>query len=477
MSDSSQHLWTARARETALRVNAGWFLHFLLLPVFGYGVAASALLLIARAQGWPLLPLAGVLAALLLATTVTVFVLARRRFFTLDDALVRLDAHARLDNRLTAAAAGVGDWPAFDEKADPGLGWRLRRIAAPFVAAALCLVGAALVPIPKSATANAGAIQEPSSWSQVDQWMNTLAEEKVVEEQDLKTFEEQLDALRRQPQQNWYTHSSLEAGDQLRDQARQAIQEFDRNLALAESAMNSAMSEQGLESGDLEDPDGARNASNKNPSGSQQNDPASGANKNGQKMSPAAQQALNEQWKKALEGLKSGALKLDAKTMSDLQKIDPSKLKLVDAKLIKGQLKKGSKACKNCALAQGKGDQECDLMMLVEGATQASCNKPGMGGVTRGRGDAPLTFNADEAQAGSSKTEGVSNQNYERATLGDTVGMQDGAHKVDENAYKGPAAGGTASQPGGAGETVWRTEALPEEQGALERYFKGEGGK
>ena len=39
----------------------------------------------------------------------------------------------------------------------------------------------------------------------------------------------------------------------------------------------------------------------------------------------------------------------------------------------------------------------------------ATCNKPGMGAPTRGRGDAPLTFNKDEENAKLNGQEGISN--------------------------------------------------------------------
>jgi hypothetical protein len=449
----------------AWHVNAGWWLHFLLVPFLALAVVFSALILIARSHGWAVRPVALAAAAFLFAAAIAVFLFARRKFFRTDDALVRIESNARLNSRLTSAAAGVGAWPEFDEKADAGLRWNFRRILLPLAGAAVCLVGSALVPVRRAGDGPAADIQEPSSWAQTQQWMDTLKQEEVVQPKDLEQLKEQLDTLRRQPKEQWYGHNSVEAGDQLRDQTQQGIQELDRNLALADSVMSQLM--KSLEESQAQ-PAGGKDADGKNtPNRGKEGDKQTAGG-----LDKATQEALQKQLQKALEGLKSGSLKLDAKTMSALSKIDPSKLKMIDAKQLKeckGKLSKGGKACAACL---GKGGKDAELAMLVESMSTANASgtKPGQGAPTRGRGDAPLTFNKEEENAKLNGQEGVSNPNMENASIGDTVAVKDSAHNVDPSQFKGAQAGGSA-QAGGAGEAVWKTEVLPEEQATLERYF------
>jgi hypothetical protein len=305
-------------------------------------------------------------------------------------------------------------------------------------------------------------MQAPTSWSQVEQWMENLKQEEAVQPQDLEQLKEQLDALKKQPKEQWYGHSSLEAGDQLRDQTQKGIQELDRNLALADSVLSQAMQ--------AADENAAANKDGKDGKEGQNGKDGKESQSGKSGLDKATQDALNKQWQKALEGLKSGSLKLDPKTMSALSKIDPSKLKMIDPKTLKeckGKLAKSGKACAACL---GKGGKDPKLAMLVESMTSSSCNKPGAGGPGGGGPAAPLTFSKDEEKTKLDGQEGVSNPNMENASLGDTVAVKDTAHNVDPKEYKGIQTGG-AAQAGGAGEAVWKTEVLPEEQAALERYF------
>lgn len=460
--------WLARARNVAWHVNAGWWLHFLLVPALVISGVFSALILIARAQAWPARPFAYAAAATLVFAALVVFFLARRRFFRPDDALVRIESHARLNNRLSCANAGVGAWPAFDGNAGAGLRWKFRRILMPLAASVVCLVGSALVPVPRANEGPSADMQEPTSWSQVDQWMDTLKQEEIVQPQDLDQLKEQLEALRRQPKEQWYGHSSLEAGDQLRDQTQKGIQELDRNLALADSVLSQLMkaaAESAMDGMGADDANDGKTGQNGKEAGT----------KKGEDLDKVAKEALSKEWQKALAGLKSGSLKLDPKTLSELSKIDPSKLKLIDPKQLKeckGRIGKGTNVC---AMCMGKGDKDPKFAMLVNAMTagDGACNNPGEGGISRGRGDAPLTFKKDETTAQLDGQEGVSNPNLENATIGDTIAVKDTSHDVDRTAFKGPQAGGTA-QAGGAGEAVWKTEVLPEEQAVLERYFREE---
>lgn len=470
VNNDSQKQWQARAKSVAWHVNTGWWLHFLLLPTLAISVLFSALILIARSQGWAARPFAIAGAALLFVSTIIVFLIARRKFFRVDDALVRIESNARLNNRLTSAAAGVGDWPEFDAKADAGLKWNFKRILIPLGVAMLCLAGSVLIPIKLTAEAATHDMQEPSAWTQTQQWMDALKHEDIVQPKELDAIKEQLEALRKQPKEDWYSHNSLEAGDQLRDQTRQGIQEFDRNLALADSVLNQLMKAQAEMNGaDGKDAKSANGDNNKSANGE------NGEKKNGDPKDPggldkATQEALQKQLQKAIEGLKSGSLKLDPKMLSSLSKIDPSKLKMIDPKQLKECKSCTGKGTNACAKCTGKGGKDAALAMLVESMTTASCNKPGMGAPTRGRGDAPLTFNKDEEKTALNGQEGLSNPNMENASIGDTIAVKDTAHHVDPSDFKGAQSGGSA-QAGGAGEAVWKTEVLPEEQAALERYF------
>jgi hypothetical protein len=68
------------------------------------------------------------------------------RFFSLRDALVRLEVSLQLHNRLTAADCGVGAWPAPATDARDGFRWRLAKIFVPVVTSVMLVWAASSVP-------------------------------------------------------------------------------------------------------------------------------------------------------------------------------------------------------------------------------------------------------------------------------------------------------------------------------------------
>ena len=98
-------------------------------------------------------------------------------------------------------------------------------------------------------------------------------------------------------------------------------------------------------------------------------------------------------------------------------------------------------------------------------------NGPGNGGISRGPGTAPLTLSDDENSFGTAKNEGVKNEDFSKAQLGTTLGIQDGKHEVDKTGTGTTAAGAVQNQ-GQGGEQVWRESLTPEEKSVLKRVFK-----
>lgn len=103
-------------------------------------------------------------------------------------------------------------------------------------------------------------------------------------------------------------------------------------------------------------------------------------------------------------------------------------------------------------------------------ALLAESQGPGRGGISRGPGPAPL-FLGDESNLGTSRIEGVQNQDFSKAALGGVLGIGQTEHKIDET-RKGPREAGAVKSVGQGGDTVWRESLMPEEKAVLKRYFK-----
>jgi len=60
--------------------------------------------------------------------------------------------------------------------------------------------------------------EPPVAWEQIESWLQTLEESGVVQAEALEKLRAQMDSLRRQPAEDWYSQASLEASDTLREQ-------------------------------------------------------------------------------------------------------------------------------------------------------------------------------------------------------------------------------------------------------------------
>lgn len=95
----------------------------------------------------------------------------------------------------------------------------------------------------------------------------------------------------------------------------------------------------------------------------------------------------------------------------------------------------------------------------------------GRGGLNRGPGTGPLTFEQKVTDLGTDRLEEIESRDLSRSLPGDHLGTRDIEHHL-EKAPEGPSAGGALAVPAGGGEAVWRDQLLPSEQKVLRRYFK-----
>jgi hypothetical protein len=302
-----ERYWIARARRLQLRVNVGWWLHYFLPASIAIGVIGAAAILIARKSGWSLGAIELAIEILFSAAAIGSFWLARGRFFSRRDALARLDLALGLFNRLTSASEGVGAWPPQRAGGDR-IRWRASLVMPPLLLAPLLLASAWWIPIAPAERTHSLATAEPIAWTEIEEILDELAqEESVVDEPSLEEWRERLEELREQPEERWFEHSSLEAGDHLRDQLDGALTKLEEDLQQAQDA--------------LEKRDG-------------------------------------EAWKQAMQDLELGKLK-----------VDPSLSRELKAEELEALKKAIEDGVKNVKLARGdtREGEESDLLLLVEG--------------------------------------------------------------------------------------------------------------
>ena len=353
---------------------------------------------------------------------------ARPGFFTPAEGMVRLESRLRLHNRLSAASAGVGEFPA-PQAAPDGYAFRWERIALPLAGAAALVLAAANVPLAKR-TAVYRPPATPVAWTQTAQWIDELKKTEALQEPALAQLRERLEQLQKQPAEDWYSQSSLEAGDSLHGQTQQSIEALQRDL---QSALGNLQSLERFSD----------------------------------QTSPAEMKSAHENLASALKGLALGNLPLSADLLSNLKAADLSNSKsLTPAQLekLKDRLKAGDKACQNCL---HPGEMEA---RLKNGEVASVTMRPG--GAGGGERSAPLTLNQKPMDLGSAAVAPVASNDLEHAMPGDLMGVGKGEHPVDQTKYAGPAPAGAIRSHGDGGEAVWRNDLTPNEREVLKNFFK-----
>lgn len=446
-SDPLQAIWTRRATTVARKINLAWWLEVLSMPLVTIGIIGSCVILLFRRElpttpTWQLALAATT--SVLLAALITWFI-ARRRFEKPEQALVRIEATMRLRNALSAARAGVVPWPQVPQHIDAGIDWHWRRVLAPPLAALTFLAAGLLIPIPPNNSDANTPPDQPLAWEKIDADLEHLAQEEVVDESDLQEMRKKLDELRAQEEEEWFSHSSLEATDNLKKEQSAAVEKLERELGLAARAL-----------GNLE-----RNA-------------------NG--MPAAEKERLLQQFDQALQGLRNGALKPNPQLLDQLQQLDPEqlgKLNPEELEQLQQNLKKAGQACKDC---QGGGTENewLDELLDNEGGEGSGRDQPGenpkgegpgKGGITRGPGHAPGVLGKEGDTLAGGELTGLESKDLSSSLPGDLLQLQDGEHDVDRTRVA-PSAGGQTRASGDGGDRVWKDALDPDEQKALKKFFE-----
>lgn len=430
--------WQSAVRSLARRVNLGWWLERWVGWVLAVALLGAVAVIFVR---WmPLIELRWVwiaLAASLVCCALIAWVTVRRRFESTAAARVRLEDALRLKTRLTAAEAGVGEWPAPVERIAWPVRWQWQRPLGVLGISAIMLALAAWVPISQRAVAKQRVIEKPSAVKEVEQWMQNLKQEQAAEEKSLDEVEKKIAEMLQRPAENWYEHGSLEAADNLKDQTAEMLRQLADNLADAERA-------------------------------------ASALKAAGDAMPQEAKDAVGKELANAAQGLRTGGIKPNEQLLKQLQQMAAAQgmgeLTKEQIEALAQQLKENAKA-----LAEAlKNSPELKLGECLGNCLKpGEGEKPGKGGINRGPGTAPLSFAKNETNLDTKKTEALQSQlDAQRLAPGDALGVSDGKHEVDKNAYNGPQQGGTIQNTGDGGAAVWQNSLLPSEREALKRYFK-----
>lgn len=452
-NSEQQRYWMQEAEKLSRKINLAWFLDGLAAPLMITAAVGSVLVLAARREFPQIHPaiLGGSIGLILLILAIVILARVWKRFEKPAQALVRIEASQQLNSALSTASQGIVPWPEVPPNISKSLRWHLPKTLTPPLAALILMAIGLLIPIKAKSPNDSQGLREPQAWSQLDSQLEQLTQDAMVDEKYIEETKERLNELRAQEEEQWFSHSSLEATDSLMESNQSSMQDLQKSLNEAAESMKN-LTEAAKE------------------------------------LSSQEKQKLAEEFEEALEGLKNGAMKPNQQLLDQLSQLDPKDLGKLNPEQMQ-QLKENmeklqeslNEACDNPG--QGQGDDWSDQLLgngegEGEGEDQGGEGEgegqpgegPGKGGIDRGPGHDPNVLRNQKEGVDVGDLTALEAKDLSRSMPGDLLQLQDGKHTADQSASQS-SAGGQAAK-GSGGDRVWRESLAPDEQRALKNFFE-----
>ena len=429
--------WRKAARHVHLRVNLAWWLESLTTPLVVLSLVSAAALLWTRREiplisTWMLLSI--IVGGIVLLGLICLLH-ARQKFEHPEQSLVRIEAAMRLRNALSAAEAGVAPWPSPIEKIDAGLHWQWPRLMIPLAGSFIMLAAGLCFPLSTRQSPPATGSQQPQAWKQLSTELDHLTREEVADEKYLEETRKRLEELKSLEEEQWFSHSSLEATDTLKKNHRAETKRVDRELGRADQAL-----------GNLQ--------------------------KNSATASEAEKNREMDEFQQALDGLMNGAMKPNPALLEQMKQMDLKNLADVSPEQLEQLRQNLQKNSQNLKNAKGEGEKDdWNDELLADEENENDGNATGEGGTNRGPGHSPNVLGKQKDQLKTGELTGMQSRDLSQASPGDLLELQDGEHNVEEKASI-MSSGGNTDATGKGGDRVWKDSLDPDEQRVLRRYFE-----
>ena len=358
------------------------------------------------------------------------FFRAKSQFEQESDCLVRLESHLGLDSKLTAAQSEISDWPEIPERISRPLQWNWKYLFIPVVGVLLLSLSALFFPMAAPSAPPSVAI--PREWQALMQELNELEEEEFLEQDYVKEMQEKLEQLQAQEQEEWYKHSSLEAGNTLTKEHQNQMQKMGEAASKAQQALNT-ISENGENS-----------------------------------LSEEQKQELQKQLQEAAKQLAQNGLKPNEELRQMLEKAGAKP----SAQMAPEDMKKLQEALDGMNELAEKQEGKDGSKNNNEGSNQRKSPQEA-GDLDEEDEDGPtnrkLGEEAEEYQANSNGA--LQSKDLSASVPGELIEVTQGEHELDMSAATS-SAGGRSSHVGQGGSTTYESNYLPEEKRALKNFFK-----
>ena len=277
--------------------------------------------------------------------------------------------------------------------------------------------------------------------------LNSIEKEQVLDEEEKQQLKEEIEKIAEETRETPLTHEKWETVDALRERmkvrlesaAMIALQASDAAALLSANAGDAELSLERVELLEKDLGEALQKLANKG-------------------VFKGAPEELQEQLARLL---KNGKLRLPQEGAERQELLDELREFLDEENRKLSELRE---KCSNCK-GDGEGEGECE-----GGQCQANAgNRPGRGGVTRGRGDAELTWGDEADKQGTKFKEVVLPKGMLDQPKDDIVAIQKTA--PNEEAADSAPRSARRDDEAAAGQATWNRKLNPRHRNAVRKYF------
>lgn len=431
---SPEENWTRLSKQLARKVNLAWFLQKLTVPLVLSALLLGTTLITLRYFEKSLNPTLPILLTLsLLITLILTWRFAKPHFLTPSQALTRLEADLRLHNSLSTAAAGRAPWPTPPEKLPTLFSWNLGRTLGPLSSALIFLLMGLLIPItPAKPPLPANS---PYSWGQLEADVEQLVDSETIQEDYAEQLKKNLEELREQKAEEWFSASSLEATDALRRSHKNEVARLERNMKQVAQALER-----------LADP----------------------------KTTEQARAQMQQQFADAVEQMQKGEMKPNKDLLEKLGQAAQDALgnltpeeKAELEKQLREKARELAESFDGSGEDPGPGEGEGE----GENEGQEPGDQAGQGGIDRGPGTSRNLYGDPSQLLNPKRFEHLDAQNEEEPEPGELLELRETDHDQDI-ADRAVSQSADTANKGSGGDRVWKESLIPAEQRSLRQFFE-----
>lgn len=236
--DLEEQKWLKRAKEVQLKVNFGWLMQLLLIPLVLLSTCCAILVITLRFF-WlaynPLIVLS-LTVVVILIVLIFIYIKAKSKFESIDDSLVRIESYSNLNSSLTAARQKITHWPEVPAKISAGIRLNFTRLFLPIIGAFCLLLVSFKIPIEPHVPKSTNAI--PRSWVTLGKSLTDIEEKDLIQKKSIEEIRKKLEELKHQPESEWYNHSTMEATDNLRKNFNAELNNLSSSIDKAAQSLN-----------------------------------------------------------------------------------------------------------------------------------------------------------------------------------------------------------------------------------------------